>query len=57
MVARLRAGDPPDEALRRSRLAVAADPDLADPFYTSSLRLFGVAHLALAESSNDSEHR
>ncbi|MEM7305459.1 MAG: CHAT domain-containing protein [Planctomycetota bacterium] len=47
LLERLRAGDSPDEALRRARTAVAAIPELSDPFYHSSLRLFGVGHRPL----------
>ena len=57
MLERMRAGDPADEALRRARLAVAAVPGLDDPFYTSSLWLFGLGHLPLVSPPEDSEHR
>jgi len=51
LLERLEAGDPPDEALRRARLAIAAVPGLDDPFHTRSLRLFGVGHLPLTTGS------
>ena len=41
-VARLQAGDAPAEALRRARVAIAAVPQRAHPYYFAGLRLLGV---------------
>jgi tetratricopeptide (TPR) repeat protein len=42
----LREGHPPDEALRRARVALAErDPRWGHPFYSSSMRLFGLGRL------------
>ncbi|MCE9592664.1 MAG: CHAT domain-containing protein [Planctomycetes bacterium] len=41
---RLAAGDPPAEALRAARVALAASDEFGDPFYFATLQAFGLGH-------------